>query len=171
VAAIEIPDDLAERLTAEAEQMGVPVSERLAEILGPSLAPPENLDHSLIAKRLEVLKAFLERIPAVSHVSISDPSEPYWWAKFTIDIDSPLAWQVVQELGFVLNYIAIDERLPTAFKPVSPPPYLNGGPRDFLSWVIEAEIPFLDAGVIAAYLEERLPNPVDDVSQWKEEDE
>ena len=62
-----------------------------------------------------------------------------WWVKFHIDIGHPLAWNVVQELGHVLNYVSIHERLPTVFKPVSPPPYLNGGPKDVLSWVIECK--------------------------------
>jgi hypothetical protein len=61
--------------------------------------------------------------------------------KLTIDIGHPLAWHVVQELGHVLNYLSTTERLPTTFKPVSPPPYLNGGPRAFLSWVIECADP------------------------------
>jgi len=55
-----------------------------------------------------------------------------WWVKFSIDITNPLAWNVVQELGHVLNYISIDARLPTVFMPISPPPYMNGGPEEFL---------------------------------------
>ena len=31
----------------------------------------------------------------------------YWWVKFTIDIEHPLAWSVVQELGHVLNYVSL----------------------------------------------------------------
>jgi len=49
-----------------------------------------------------------------------------WWLKVTIDIDHRLAWNVVQEPGPVLNYVSLDERLPTVFMPVSPPPYMNG---------------------------------------------
>ena len=29
-----------------------------------------------------------------------------WWFKFQINVDHPLAWQTVQELGHVLNYIS-----------------------------------------------------------------
>jgi hypothetical protein len=43
---------------------------------------------------------------------------------------------------------------------------LNGGPKDFLSWAIEAEIPCLDAGYIARVLKGRLPDPVDDQALW-----
>src|SRR6266700_1083766 len=42
-------------------------------------------------------------------------------------------------VGACLNYVSISERLPTAFMPVLPPVYLNGGPREFLSWVIESK--------------------------------
>jgi len=34
-------------------------------------------------------------------------------------------WHVVQELGHVLNDLSLEERLPTTFKPMSPPPYLK----------------------------------------------
>ena len=29
-----------------------------------------------------------------------------WWIKFGIDIEHPLAWGVVQELGHVLDYVS-----------------------------------------------------------------
>ena len=54
--------------------------------------------------------------------------------------------------------------------PGSPPPYLNGGPEEFLSWVIESQIPYLDPEYIVSVLKERLPNPVDDINQWIEDD-
>ena len=65
---------------------------------------------------LPALLDLLNRIPA---------SEAQWWVK--LDISSPLAWQVVQELGFVLNYVSLQDRLPTVFMPVSPPPYPSMG--------------------------------------------
>ena len=86
------------------------------------------------------LKNYLSKIPGVEGAmgsGFSDDGD--WWVKFTINIDHPLAWNVVQELGHVLNYVSLDERLPTVFMPVSPPPYMNGGPREFLSWVIECK--------------------------------
>lgn len=94
-----------------------------------------------------------------------------WWVKFSIDVTHPLAWNVVQELGHVLNYLSVEERLPTVFKPVSPPPYMNGGPKDFLSWVIECSDGNFKPGTVAKWLEGRLPRPVDDLQQWSVEDE
>ncbi|MFG0284722.1 MAG: hypothetical protein ACF8R7_09910 [Phycisphaerales bacterium JB039] len=94
-----------------------------------------------------------------------------WWVKFQINVDHPLAWYVVQELGHVLNYLSLNERLPTVFMPVSPPPYLNGGPRDFLSWVIECEDRGFQPGTCAKWLEGRLPNPIEDETQWQTHDD
>lgn len=94
-----------------------------------------------------------------------------WWVKFSLDIDHPLAWQVVQEFGHVLNSLSMSEHLPTVFKPVSPPPYLNGGPRDYLSWVIECPLDSMKPGTIADWLEGRFPRPVDDLSQWNDEED
>ncbi len=119
------------------------------------------------------LRDYLRRVPAVmGEISTGGNDDGMWWAKFWIDIDHPLAWHVVQELGYVLNYISVEERLPTVFMPVSPPPYMNGGPREYLSWVIENTNPDMKPGTVTKWLEGRLPNPVDDLKQWNtEEDE
>ncbi|HEU4651411.1 MAG TPA: hypothetical protein VFS49_08345 [Croceibacterium sp.] len=122
--------------------------------------------------RFHKLLEFLSRIPGVE---INDaPSRGFgsglddgtWWVKFSIAIDHPLAWNVVQELGCVLNQLSLTERLPTVFKPVSPPPYLNGGPRDFLSWVVECNEKAMKPGTVADWLEARLPRPVESEDGW-----
>jgi hypothetical protein len=111
---------------------------------------------------------FLGRVPAVDGGTIGRgvTDEGLWWAKFHIDIEHRLAWRVVQEFGHVLNYMSLEERLPTVFKPVSPPAYLNGGPGEFLSWVIECRDPLFLPSTCADWLEGRLPNPVDDEVEW-----
>ncbi|WP_338690704.1 hypothetical protein V5279_29750 [Bradyrhizobium sp. 26S5] len=78
------------------------------------------------------LTTLLNRIPAIKGRIGTGRDDAAWSVKFVIDISDPLAWRVVQELGHVLNYLSLTERLPTVFMPVSPPPYLNGGPADFL---------------------------------------
>lgn len=70
----------------------------------------------------------------------------------------------------MLNYISLDERLPTVFMPVSSPPYMNGGPREFLSWVIESTDPTFRPGMCKKWLEGRLPRPVEDPKEWDLED-
>ncbi|MEO1513468.1 MAG: hypothetical protein AAFV95_00600 [Bacteroidota bacterium] len=114
---------------------------------------------------------YMERIPAMEDVIATGAYETgMWWVKFSINISHPLAWQTVQELAFVANYISLEERLPTIFYPVSPPPYLNGGPTEFLSWIIETKDKDFHPGSFQEWLEGRLPNPVDDLSQWDVED-
>lgn len=117
------------------------------------------------------LESYLSKVPAIVSPFGSGLDESgQWWIKFGIDIDHPLAWEVVQELGHVLNYLSPNEQLPTVFKPVSPPPYMNGGPREYLSWVIECHDPDFQPRTTAAWLEGRLPCPVDDLLQWKIDD-
>jgi hypothetical protein len=118
------------------------------------------------------LLSFLRRVPAVDD-SIGHGAEDdgLWWVKLRIDVRHPLAWNVVQELGHVLNELSVEERLPTVFFPVSPPPYLNGGPGEYLSWVIEAKDKDFRPGTCAKWLEERLPKPVDDESEWPDQDD
>ena len=121
----------------------------------------------------DALKNYLSRVPGIEGAIGSGFGDNGngWWMKFRIDINHPLAWNVVQELGHVLNYLSIHERLPTDFKPVSPPPYLNGGPKDYLSWIIECPDNEFTPDICMEWLEGRLPRPVDDLSQWEEEDE
>lgn len=127
--------------------------------------------------RFAKLIDFLARVPSVAtnttpSIGIGSGLEKdFWWVKFGLDIDHPHAWQVVQELGHVLNYLSVNERLPTIFKPVSPPPYMNGGPKDFLSWVIECPLDRMDPDTAAQWLEGRLPKPVDDLEQWRIEED
>jgi len=114
---------------------------------------------------------YLEKVPAInSPIATGTDEEGFWWIKFQIDIENEFAWSVVQELGCVVNYLSINERLPTVFYPVSPAPHLNGGPTDFLSWVIETKDKEFKPGTLKKWLEGRLPNPVDDIEQWNLEE-
>ncbi len=67
---------------------------------------------------------FLRRIPATEDTISSGISEGKWWVKLQVLIERPLAWHVVQELGCVLNYLPLNERLGTALYPVSLPTLL-----------------------------------------------
>lgn len=114
------------------------------------------------------LIGFLSSIPSITgSIGKGAEEDGRWWVKFEIDINHQFAWHTVQELGHVLNYLSIDERLPTNFHPVSPPPYMNGGPEEFLSWVIECQDPGFKPGTCAKWLEGRLPKPVTDLKQWQ----
>ena len=122
------------------------------------------------------LLAFLARLPAISLPAGQDSigrgsfDDGNWWVKFSLDTDHPLAWRHVQELGHVLNLVSINEPLPTVFKPVSPPAYLNGG-VEFLSWVIESTDPSFTPDDCEEWLEGRLPRPVEDADEWELEDD
>jgi hypothetical protein len=116
------------------------------------------------------LKAFMARMPAIkSHIASGQNAEGLFWIKFQVDLENPLAWNVVQELGNIVNYLSVEERLPTKFFPVSPPSYLNGGPKDFLSWVIESYDKGFSSKHLLEWLEARMPSPVDDLSKWDQE--
>ena len=122
--------------------------------------------------RFKKLIGYLSRIPPMEVNNTpsggfgSGINDGVWWVKFSISVDHALAWNVVQELGYVLNYSSVSDRLPTTFKPVSPPPYLNGGPRDYLSWIIECADKSMSPNSVAEWLEGRLPQPVEDEAAW-----
>ena len=118
-------------------------------------------------KNFESLISYLEKVPSIkSSIATGEYEEGLWWIKFQIDIKNKFAWSVVQEFGCVVNYISFDEKLPTIFYPVSPAPYMNGGPKDFLSWIIETKDKEFKPDDMKEWLEGRLPNPLDDLEQW-----
>ena len=123
----------------------------------------------------EPLLAFLEKLPAIDlpagrkSIGCGVFDNGNWWVKFALQTEHPLAWRHVQELGFVLNYVSVEEPLPTVFMPVSPPPYLNGG-VEFLSWVIESSDPTFTPALCFEWLEGRLPRPVSDLAKWSMND-
>lgn len=121
-----------------------------------------------MADQFAPLLEYLKRVPAVAGtIGHGTFANGLWWVKFHIDVEHELAWRVVQEFGHVLNYVSIESRLPSVFMPVSPPPYMNGGPREFLSWVIESKHVDFSPARCAEWLEGRLPRPVDDPAQWQ----
>lgn len=116
------------------------------------------------------LTNFFKKVPSIGEqglIAHGADGEHTWWFKFKIDIAHPLAWQTVQELGHVLNYLSTSERLPTQFLPVSPPPYMNGAAKDFLAWVIQCNHADFPPNTVCDWLEGRLPNPVEDETQWE----
>ena len=117
-------------------------------------------------KIFESLQSFLLQVPAIEGTIGKGINEGLWWVKFRIDITHPLAWQVVQEIGHVVNYLSLDEKLPTIFYPTSPPPYMNGGPEEFLSWVIENTDKEFTPDSMKEWLEGRLPRPVNNEAEW-----
>ncbi len=163
---INIPKKLRKALDREASDAKQTLHAHIIKKLEKVTPPIEYIDKSILEKGLPSLVAFLNSVPSVSVVSSEITSDAYWWIKLNIDISHHLAWHVVQEFGFIFNYISIQEPLPTIFKPVSPPPYMNGGPDEFLSWVIESTFNYIDPLWIKETLEDRMPNPVTDIKQW-----
>lgn len=88
-------------------------------------------------KEFDVFCAFISRVPAASFDSGSLNEDGSWRAQIRIDIDHMLAWQVVQEFGFVLNWVSVTEPLPTRFFPRSSPPYLNGAPVNIFTGLLK----------------------------------
>ncbi len=76
------------------------------------------------------------------------------------------AVRYVQELGHVLNLVSIEERLPTRFYPVSPPPDVNGGPKDVLSWIIETTDSAFTPTLPFEWIAGRLPRPIESRQRW-----
>lgn len=163
---LELPEELARRIIEEAQRLHVTPQQRLVELLDGRVAPAHNFAPGAMERGMERLRAVLARIPHVTILQSSLPAEPLFWVKLKIDLTAPVVWNIVQELAFVLNDLSAEERLPTLFMPVSPPPYLNGGPAEFLAWVIESRIEFQDAGQIATMLEARLPKPLENPEAW-----
>jgi hypothetical protein len=164
---LDLPSKLRKALEREASDANRTLHAHIIRKLENITPPAEFIKPKVVTDGFPVLIGFLDRVPSVSIISSEICADFTWWVKLKINIEHAIAWKVVQELGFVLNYISIEEKLPTLFMPVSPPPYMNGGPEDFLSWVIEAKYNYIDPAWIASELEARLPSPVEDLTKWE----
>lgn len=127
-----------------------------------------DVDFVPLVRLLESLPA-LDRPEGSKAVGTGAQPDGSWWVKLRLDVEHVSAWRHVQELGHVLNYLSIEERLPTQFFPVSPPPYMNGG-VEFLSWVLLCHDPDFSPADCARVLGERLPSPLDDLRAWQLDD-
>ncbi|WMD21713.1 hypothetical protein RAS12_04870 [Achromobacter seleniivolatilans] len=168
---LTLPSKLLKPLEREAKDANRTLHAHILKKLESVTPPVEAIDPKVLKTGLPQLVDYLNRMPGVKVLSSQVTPDAYWWVKLTIDLENPLAWNVVQELGFVLNDASIHHKLPTVFKPVSPPPYLNGGPREFLAWVIESTYNYIDPAWIMKTIEGYLPRPVDDLTQWRTEDD
>ena len=162
---LRLPKELRKALQREADEARLSLDAHITQKLDNITPPIPEISQKELEKNIEALVSYLERLPACSILSHAVEPNAYWWVKLNIDPEHPLAWRVIQELGFVLNYFSIQEKLPTVFMPVSPPPYLNGG-VEFLSWVIESKYSYTDPKWIADILEGRLPCPVENKEEW-----
>ena len=166
---LNLPAELQQSLEREAQDAGRSLNEHLVQKLQSITPPVEAMDKKALKRGLKMLVSFLQTVPAVTVMSSEVSKDAFWWVKLKIDLAHPLVWSVVQELGHVLNDASVSEKLPTVFKPVSPPPYLNGGPREFLAWVIESSYNYIDPAWIVEELQGRMPSPVDDLSNWPDD--
>lgn len=164
--AIRLGRDLQKAVKRTAKAKGISVPEQVRRLVEDNLSPYEPMPRHDLKLELDRLATFLKRLPAVKMIAHDVWPNGRWWLKLRVDSEHAVAWRVIQELGFVLNYISVDEKLPTVFKPISPPPYLNGG-VEFLSWVIESTSDHVDPAYIRSTLANRLPDVAHDASAWK----
>jgi hypothetical protein len=107
------------------------------------------------------LLAFLARVPAIKPIKAdlgpASNDDGAWLVKFQIDIAHPAAWATVMDLGYVANWLSLNDRLPTVFKPVSVPPDMNGDdPAYLLWWLVECWTPEFTPADLTAALEGNL---------------
>jgi hypothetical protein len=111
---LNLPSKLRKALEKEAADAQIGLSAHIIKKLESVTAPIEFLKPEPLHQQLPNLVDFLNRIPAVSVMSSKVTPDAFWWIKLEIDTTHQLAWNVVEHLGFVLNYISLNERLPTA---------------------------------------------------------
>jgi hypothetical protein len=47
---------------------------------------------------------------------------------------------------------------------------MNGGPENFLYWIIESKETSFSPDKVKGWLESRLPDPIDSLEEWNSED-
>src|SRR5687768_3659496 len=86
---LELPDEIAARIIEEAKRLHVTPQQRLTELLDGRVAPANNFAPGVLELGMERLRGVMARIPHVTILRTSLPSEPLFWVKFKIDLSSP----------------------------------------------------------------------------------
>lgn len=162
---VSLSKSVQKKLERQARENNRTLAAEVSRLIEANISPSPPIGEKRLEAHLESLEDALSSLPGTSVISKGTWPNGRWWIKLDINLEHDLAWRVVQELGFVLNYVSMSERLPTVFMPVSPPPYLNGG-TEFLSWVIESTMDHVDPDVIRNYVVGRLPQPIDNPEAW-----
>jgi hypothetical protein len=117
------------------------------------------------------LVRYVKAIPCVQEAEGYNEMADLWNFHLKLDITHEIAWHVVQYFAYVLNGLSLSVNLPTRFFPITPPVDLNGGPYDFLGWMIQCSDPQFSPDRCRDWLASRLPTPVGDITAWKACDE
>lgn len=167
---VRLKGSLLDKFQTQARLAGASPEEHAYLLVDNGVAVDQLADQRKRHAGVQRLAAIVRKLPGVhGSLGICEPDDAFWWIKFTIDRRHELAWHVVQRLAFVLNYYSLEYKFPVKFFPASPPPYLNGGP-EFLSWVIEATVGYLDPGPVTKVLRATLPRKLGAASEWREYD-
>lgn len=148
---IDFPKSLRKNIKINADREHTTIEDYIIKTLKNNTIPAEYIKSEIVQKGLPILVNFISTIPGVTIISSNKTYDHKWWIKLNIDLTHSLAWTVIQYLEFIFNYISLTEKLPTVFMPVSPPPHLNGGPKESLSWVIESRIAYLDPNILVKF--------------------
>jgi hypothetical protein len=121
---------------------------------------PETVDDSVI-----VLARYLHSIPGVTIVGGGE-DETGWWIGLNIDHRRKAAWNIVLELAHILNSFALNDPLPTVFRPVAPPPQGDNEDLAHLGWVIGCNNSRFRPEECATILRQWGPGPATEEKAW-----
>ena len=130
----------------------------------------ERFPQGVIQNGCERLGATLAKVPLVSDFSWSGIQHRYWWARFAIACDDPLAWGVIRRLAYCLNSSVLElwRAQPFVFKPEGEETLFHARRRDVIYWTIESTVPLLDPAEVADHLEMVLLSEIADEKDWLE---
>jgi hypothetical protein len=112
------------------------------------------------------LNTLLLSIPCVKSVDCYDEMEDLWSCHIRMDLTHEIVWHLIQGIAFVINDTSITGKLPATFYPTSPPPYLNGGPYNYLHWIIRSESPEFIPDYCCEWFINRFPNNPEFNESW-----
>lgn len=99
--------------------------------------------------------AALSTIPLVEDLSWSGVDYRFWWVRFGIRCQSPLAWGVIRRLAWALNTSVLERwrREPFVLKPDREETLSEEENKEVIYWVIASTAPLLDPAEVAEDLQ------------------
>jgi hypothetical protein len=130
----------------------------------------ERFPDGVIRRGCEKLGETLSRVPLVEDFTWSGVQFRFWWARFAVRSDTPLAWGVIRRLAYCLNTSVLElwGRQPFVFKPEGEETMWHAKQRDVIYWTIESTAPMLDPAEVAEHLERVLLSKIREEKDWLE---
>lgn len=158
---IQVDEAIAKTIRDHARRWRVSEEQCAAQILRAHHEEYVQFPDGVLREGRKKIIDLLSQIPCLHNFKSSGIDFRYWWIRFVVDEESPIAARVVRRLAYLLNTECAEMMLPTVFMPTPEEP--TDGP---MTWEIASTAARLNPADVERWLRDNLPQPLSDTDAW-----